>query len=133
MPSDEQALCLMFEMKVGSTQGNLVVTLPAAVSSFLLRQLGGAWKRHREHPTAVRERLLELSRKIKYYVTLQLPPVPISFAKLENLVSGKILMLNIPEGISPHLVMAGRSLYEATPVARSGFRAAMIETAVPQE
>jgi flagellar motor switch protein FliM len=133
MPSDEQALCLMFEMKVGMTQGNLVITLPAAVSSFLLRQLGGTWKGHREHPPVVRDRLLQLSRKIKYFVTLQLPAAPLSFAKLENLARGDILMLNIDAGTRPHLLLAGRSLYEASPVRQGGSRAALIETAVPQE
>ena len=133
MPSDEQALCLMFEMRVGMTQGNLVITLPAAVSSFLLRQLGGTWKGHREHPPVVRDRLLQLSRKIKYFVTLQLPAAPLSFTRLENLKKGDTLMLNIGEGVRPHLLLAGRSLYEASPVRKGGQRAALIETAMPQE
>jgi flagellar motor switch protein FliM len=125
MPSDEQALCLMFEMRVGATQGNLTLTLPAAVSSFLLRQLGGTWKGHREHPQVVRDRLLHLSK--------QLRAAPISFARLEDLACGQVLMLNIGEGTRPHLRLSGRSLFEAAPVSIGIFRGAQIQQPVPQE
>ncbi len=130
MPSDEQALCLMFEMKVGAAQGNLVLTLPAAVSSFLLRQLAGAWKGRREHPAAVRERLLHLSRKISYYVTLQLPSSPLSYGEISDLKVGDVLLLKMREDVQPHLRLAGRSLCEAAPMCRGEFRAAGIGKAV---
>lgn len=133
MPSDEQALCLMFDMKVGDAQGNLVLTLPAAVSSFLLRQLAGAWKGRREHPVALRERLLYLSKKINYYVTLQLPSSTLTFGDIENLKVGEVLMLKIREGVKPHLRLAGRSLCEAAPMRKGNFRAAEIGMVLVQD
>ncbi len=133
MPSDEQALCLMFEMRVGTTQGNLVLTLPAAVSSFLLRQLSGTWKAHREHPPAVCERLIQLSRKMKYYVTLQLPSSPIPYDRLAGMTVGQTLLLNVREEVKPHLILAGRSLCEASTVRQGMRRAAVIGAAIPQE
>jgi flagellar motor switch protein FliM len=133
MAADEQALCLMFEMKVGIAQGNLVLTLPAAVSSFLLRQLGGTWKGHRDHPPVVRERLLQLTKRIRYFVTLQLPAAPLSYSKMADLACGQTLMLNIGEGTLPHLRLAGRSLFEATPVSKGVFRGALIGIPVPQD
>ena len=133
MPSDEQALCLMFEMRVGEAQGNLVLTLPAAVSSFLLRQLAGAWKGRREHPAALRERLLQLSRKINYWVTLQLPASTLTYADIEDMKVGEVLLLKTRDSVLPHLRLAGRSLCEAAPMAKGIFRAAEIGAAVPQE
>ena len=133
MPPDEQALCLTFEMKVAVTQGNLLLTLPAAVSSFLLRQLGGTWKGHREHPPAIRERLLQLSKEIRYPVTLQLPSAPIPLSTVQKLACGQVLSLNIPETTRPRILLAGQSLFEAMPVRKGALRAARLEAAVPPE
>jgi flagellar motor switch protein FliM len=133
MPSDELVLCMTFEMRVGATQGNLMLTLPAAVSSFLLRQLGGTWKGRREHPAAVRERLIYLSRKIACQLSLQLPASRLPYATIANVACGQVIELNIRETISPQLLLSGRSLFEASAASRGTARAALLKHRIPED
>ena len=81
----------------------------------------------------MRERLLQLSKKINYFVTLQLPSSTLKFADIENLKVGQVLELNIREGVHPHLRLAGRSLCEAVPMRKGNFRAAQIGNTVPPD
>lgn len=131
MPSDEQVLCLTFEMRVDATQGNLMLTLPAAISSFLLRQLGGTWKGRREHPAAVRERVMQLSTKIPCQLALQLPSSRIAYEQIANLANGQVIELNIRETIAPQLLLSGRGLFEANAVSSGSCRAAMLMERLP--
>lgn len=133
MPSDEQVLCLTFEMRVGATQGNLVLTLPAAVSSFLLRQLAGTWKGRREHAPAVRERLMVLSRKIPCQLTLQLPSSRITYGELSRLAVGQVVELDVRQGTPPRLLLSGRALFEASAASHGASRAALLREKLPDE
>ncbi len=132
MPSDELVLCMTFEMRVGATQGNLMLTLPAAVSSFLLRQLGGTWKGRREHPAAIRDRLVYLSKKIPCQLSLQLPSSRIAYTTIANVVPGQVIELNIRETISPQLLLSGRSLFEASAASQGSCRAALLRQRIPE-
>jgi len=127
MPLDEHVLCLTFEMRVGAAQGNLVLTLPAAVSSFLLRQLGGAWKGRREHPAVVRDRLVQLSRKMVCQLSLQLPPSRVAYSELAKLTCGQVIELNVRESLSPLLLLAGRNFFEAAAASHGSSRAAVLK------
>jgi flagellar motor switch protein FliM len=133
IPSDEQVLCLTFEMRVGATQGNLVLTLPAAVSSFLLRQLAGTWKGRREHPPAVRERLLHLSKKMMCQLTLQLPPSRLRFEEVSKLALGQLIEFKLKESVVPQMMLSGRPLFEATAVSKGNSRAALLKLKIPDE
>ena len=133
IPSDEQVLCLTFEMRVGSTQGNLILTLPAAVSSFLLRQLAGTWKGRREHPPAVRDRLVHLSKKIPCQLTLQLPPSRVRFEDISRLACGQVIELGVREGIAPQVLLSGRPLFEATAIAHGESRGALLKEHIPED
>ena len=133
MPSDEQVLCLTFEMRVGATQGNLMLTLPAAVSSFLLRQLAGTWKGRREHAPIVRERLIHLSRKIACQLTLQLPSSRLAYGQVAKMAVGQVIELNVRQGTPPRLLLSGRPLFEANAASHSSSRAALLQEKIPDE
>lgn len=133
MPSDEQVLCLTFEMRVGSTQGNLMLTLPAAVSSFLLRQLAGTWKGRREHSPIVRQRLVQLSKKIACQLTLQLPSSRISYSEVFKIAVGQVIELDVRQGILPRLLLSGRPLFDANAASHGSSRAALLKMEIPDE
>ena len=133
MPSDEQVLCLTFEMRVGATQGNLMLTLPAAVSSFLLRQLAGTWKGRREHSPIVRQRLMQLSKKIACQLTLQLPSSRVRYHDIFRIAVGQVIELNIRQGIPPQLMLSGRPLFEANAASHGSSRAALLQAEIPDE
>lgn len=133
MPIDEQVMCLTFEMRVGSTQGNLVLTLPAAVASFLLRQLAGTWKGRREHAPIVRERLTQLSKKIICQLTLQLPPSRISYSQVAQLAVGQIIELKVRQATAPRLLLSGRELFDASAASSGSSRAALLKEKVTDE
>lgn len=133
MPSDEQVLCLTFEMRVGATQGNLMLTLPAAVSSFLLRQLAGTWKGRREHSPVVRQRLMQISKKITCQLSLQLPSSRVTYREVFRMVVGQVIELNIREGVQPRLLLSGRPLFEASAASHGSSRAALLRREIPDE
>jgi flagellar motor switch protein FliM len=123
----ERGLALSFEIKMPDAQGVLNITLPALASNTLLRKLT-AQSSHYKHATSVayvnqlRERMLDG----EFPVELRLPPVPILARDLTDLQPGEVLPLLHSVDKPAILLVAGKEMFLAYPVACAHMRGGQI-------
>jgi flagellar motor switch protein FliM len=127
MPPSERTLVLSFEIKIPDAQGMLNVTLPAVASNALFRKLSEQTSYYRhvgssEYAAQVRTRMLEMALPVE----LRLPSVPVSVRDLTELKTGDVLALNHPVEQSAVLLVSGKEMFCAYPVACGSFRGGQV-------
>jgi len=123
----EKTLCVSFEIKLANKQGMLNLIFPVAVSNPLLRKLCSAVPSSVTRVTTrstcrLKERMLECS----FPAALDLTSIELSIQELLALSPGKVFSLAVPAKKPASLVVAGREVFEATPVRHARQRAAQI-------
>src|SRR5580693_3086396 len=91
MAVTEKTLCLSFEIRMPHSSGLLNLAFPAVVANTILRRLTSDWGRPRRHADETRSRMESIARRLLFGGTLQLPPVRVAAADLENLEPGSVL------------------------------------------
>ena len=128
MPVRDNALCLNFEMQIGQVQGSLQFVFSGLASDVLLRAIT-VEKTTRTPSPALRQKLQECALRFQYGATLQLPIVTVSAHALNNLQPGSILPLRVSTDTSALLMVAGKPLFHAQPVAAGPRRGAYLTRA----
>lgn len=128
MPSSERTLALSFEIKMPDAHGMLNVTLPAVASNALFRKLTAqsSYYKHASsaaHKDQVRTQMLNG----EFLVDLRLPSTSVSVRDLTELQSGQILPLNHPVDEPAVLLVAGKEMFLAYPVACGSSRGVQIQ------
>jgi flagellar motor switch protein FliM len=118
MPASERTLVLSFEIKMPDARGMVNVTLPAVASNALFRKLDAQSSYFKRVSTSaqtdqVRRRMLDG----EFSVDLRLRPVPVRLRDLTELRPGQVLPLNHPVDEPAVLLIAGREMFLAYPVA----------------
>jgi flagellar motor switch protein FliM len=118
MPPSERTLVLSFEIKMPDARGMLNVTLPAVASNALFRKLTAQSSYYKHvsssaHMDQVRAQMLDG----EFSVDLRLHPVPVSVRDLTELQLGQVLPLNHPVDEPAALLVAGKEMFLAYPVA----------------
>jgi flagellar motor switch protein FliM len=127
MPPSERTLALSFEMKMPDAHGMLNLTLPAVASNALFRKLTAqsSYYKHMSssaHMDQVRAQMLEG----EFPVDLRLPPIPVSVRDLTGLQLGQVLPLDHPVDQPAVLLVAGKEMFLAYPVACGSSRGVQI-------
>jgi flagellar motor switch protein FliM len=118
MPPSERTLALSFEIKIPGARGMLNVTLQAVASNALFRKLSeqASYYRHPGSPEQidqVRSRMLD----VEFPMELRLSTVPVSVRDLIGLQVGGVLALDHPVEQPAVLLVAGKEMFLAYPVA----------------
>lgn len=124
---NEKTLCLSFEIRMAHSSGLLNLAFPAVVANTILRRLTSDWGRRRRHAPEVRQRMEAVARRIRLGGTLQLPPVHLPANRVESLVPGTVLRLDLPANTVPEWRVGGQFLSSAHAVRHGGHRAARME------
>ena len=124
---NEKTLCLSFEIRMAHSSGLLNLAFPAVVANTILRRLTSDWGRRRRHAPEVRQRMEAVARRIRLGGTLQLPPVHLPANRVESLVPGTVLRLDLPANTVPEWRVGGQFLSCAHAVRHGGHRAARME------
>jgi flagellar motor switch protein FliM len=129
MPPSDRTLALSFEVKMLDEHGMLNITLPAVVSNALFRKLSeqSSYYRHAgtsEYIGQVRARMLDVTMPIE----LRLSPVPVLVRDLTKLQPGEVLALGHPVEKPAVLLVAGKEMFRAYPVACAASRGGHIES-----
>lgn len=127
MSPNERSLALSFEIKMPDARGMLNVTLPAVASNALFRKLTqqSSYYKHVNSPlqtNQLRERMLDS----EFATDFRLPTVHIRVRDLTELQPGQILPLPHPVEKPATLLVAGKEMFLAFPVACGNFRGAQI-------
>lgn len=127
MPPSERTLALSFEVKTSDAHGMLNVTLPAVASNALFRKLSEQSSYYRrvgssEHVEQVKARMLDGA----FPVDLQLPSVRVGVRDVAELQVGKVLVLSHPIDKPAALLVAGKPMFSAYPVACGPSRAGQV-------
>ena len=127
MSPSERSLAVSFEIKMPDAHGMLNMTLPAVASNALFRKLTAQFSYFKHVNSAadmnqLRERLLEG----EFPVDLRLPPVPIHVRDLTDLQVGEVLPLHHPVDQPAVLLVAGKEMFLAYPVACGAMRGGQI-------
>jgi len=127
MSPSERSLAVSFEIKMPDAHGMLNMTLPAVASNALFRKLTAQFSYFKHVNSAadmnlLRERLLEG----EFPVDLRLPPVPIHVRDLTDLQVGEVLPLHHPVDQPAVLLVAGKEMFLAYPVACGQMRGGQI-------
>ena len=128
MSVNEKTLCLSFEIRMPHAAGLLNLAFPAVVSNTILRRLTSDWGRRRRHAPEIRARMEAAARGISFGGSLQLPPLRLPAAALENLAPGDVLRLPVTATTLPEWRAGGQFLSRAEPVRQGAFRAARMES-----
>jgi flagellar motor switch protein FliM len=128
IPVNEKTLCLSFEIRMPHSSGLLNLAFPAVVSNTILRRLTSDWGRRRRHAPEIRARMEASVRRIPFGASLQLPPVRVAAAAVENLRPGDVLRLGVSATAAPGWWVGGQYLSSAQPVRQGAHRAARIES-----
>jgi flagellar motor switch protein FliM len=116
MPARDNALSLSFEMQVGSTQGSLTLLFSGLASDTLLRAV--AKQEIRRAPSQLmKQRLQEKALSFRYGAILQLPIVKVSAHAVQQLRPGSFLPLQLSTETPAMLLVAGKPMFQAQPVA----------------
>src|SRR5579863_1864822 len=126
IPVNEKTLCLSFEIRMPHSSGLLNLAFPAVVANTILRRLTSDWGRRRRHAPEVRARMEASARHIRMGGSLQLPPVRLSAAMVENLQPGTVLRLDLPANTPPEWRVGGQVLSQAQAVRQGEHRAARV-------
>lgn len=124
IPVSEKTLCLSFELRLSQVSGLLNLAFPAVVANAILRQLAGEKTRRRSHAPPTRQRLRELVGRSRAQVSLELPAVPVSAARLGDLRPGMVLRLPLSSRTAAQLKAGSVVLQPASPVNQAQTRAA---------
>ncbi|MBZ5698053.1 MAG: FliM/FliN family flagellar motor switch protein [Acidobacteriia bacterium] len=127
MPPTERTLALSFEIKMPEAHGMLNVTLPAVASNALFRKLTAqsSYYKHASssaHLSQLRTQMLDG----EFLVDLRLPPVPVRVRDLTELQPGQVLPLRLPVDQPVNLLVAGKEMFLAYPVACGNSRGGQI-------
>jgi flagellar motor switch protein FliM len=127
MSPTERGLALSFEIKMPDAQGMLNISLPAVASNALFRKLTAqsAYYKHvtsMVHVNQIRERMLDG----KFAVELRLPSTPIFVRDLTDLQTGEVLLLHHPVEKPAVLLVTGKEMFLAYPVACGNMRGSEI-------
>lgn len=128
MPVRDNALCLSFEMQIGQVQGSLQFVFSGLASDALLRAITIENATRAPSP-ALRQRLRQCAQRFRYGATLQLPAVAVSAHALNRLQPGSILPLGISADDPAVLMVGGKPLFHAHPVASGARRGAYLTKA----
>jgi flagellar motor switch protein FliM len=116
MPARDNALSLSFEVQVGSTQGSLTLLFSGLASDTLLRAV--AKQEIRRAPSQLmKQRLQEKALSFRYGAILQLPIVKVSAHAVQQLRPGSFLPLQLSTETPAILLVAGKPMFHAEPVA----------------
>jgi flagellar motor switch protein FliM len=127
MAPSERGLALSFEIKMPDALGMLNITLPAVASNALFRKLTAQSSYYKRvtsvaHENQLRERLLDG----EFPVELRLPPIPIQVRELTDLQAGEVLPLRHSVDKPAVLLVAGKEMFLAYPVACGQMRGGQI-------
>ena len=125
MPVRDNALCLSFEMQIGQVQGSLQFVFSGLASDALLRAITIENATRAPSP-ALRQRLQQCAQRFRYGATLQLPAVAVSAHALNRLRPGSVLPLGISADHPAVLMVGGKPLFHAHPVASGARRGAYL-------
>jgi len=131
LPPTEKTLCISFEVRLAETNGMLNLIFPVSISNTLLRKLSAdssnrrssAGDRTRGQITA---RMLDCSFPIELGITA----IKLPINTLAGLVPHSVYNLGIPVRKPASLVIAGRQVFDATPVRQGRLRAAHLGQSV---
>ncbi|HWZ51326.1 MAG TPA: flagellar motor switch protein FliM [Granulicella sp.] len=116
MPARDNALCLSFEVQVGTTQGSMALLFSGLASDTLLRAV--AKQEIRRAPSQLmKQKLQEKSLTFRYGAILQLPIVKVSAHAVQQLRPGSFLPLQLSTETPATLLVAGKPMFHAQPVA----------------
>lgn len=116
MPARDSPICLTFEVQVSSTQGSLQLLFSGLASDTLLRAIKTDQAKRAPSP-ALKQKLREKALSFRYGASLQLPAVGVSAQAVHHLQMGSILPLNISTQTAALLLVAGRPMFYARPIA----------------
>ena len=127
MAPSERGLSLSFEIKMPDAQGTLNITLPAVASNALFRKLTAQSSYYKHvtsaaHVNQLRERMLDGECPVE----LRLPPIPIQVRELTDLQPGEVLPLHRSVDQPAVLLVAGKEMFLAYPVACGQMRGGQI-------
>jgi len=127
MSPAERGLAVSFEMKMPDAQGMLNITLPAVAANALFRKLTAQSSYYKRvtsvaHVNQLRERMLDG----EFSVELRLSPVPILARDLTDLQPGEVLPLHHSVDKPAVLLVAGKEMFLAYPVACAHMRGGQI-------
>jgi flagellar motor switch protein FliM len=127
IPPSERSLALSFEIKMPVSHGILNVTFPAVASNALFRKLTAQSSYYKRANSAaytnqLRERMLDG----EFLVDFRLPPVPICVRDLTELQPGDVLPLHHRVDQPGVLLVAGKEMFLAHPVACGNSRGGQI-------
>jgi flagellar motor switch protein FliM len=116
MPARDNALSLTFEVQVGNIQGGLTLLFSGLASDTLLRAV--AKQEVRRAPSQLmKQRLQEKALTFHYGAILQLPIVKVSANAVQQLRPGSFLPLQLSTESPAVLLVAGKPMFHAQPVA----------------
>jgi flagellar motor switch protein FliM len=123
----EKTLFVSFEMKLAEKQGMLNLVFPVAISNPLLRKLCSAVPSSETRVTTrsvlrLKEKMMECS----FPASLELTSIELPIQELLALAAGEVCNFGIPARKPASFVIAGREVFEATPVRHTRQRAAQI-------
>ncbi len=126
MPVRDNALCLSFEMQIGTVQKSLQVLFSGLAADTLLRAIAEE-NAKRAPSAAMRQKLAARAMHFRYGASLQLPIVSVSALALNNLQLGSILPLRVSTGTPAVFMVAGTPMFYARPIAAGPHRAAYLD------
>jgi flagellar motor switch protein FliM len=129
IPPSERTLALSFEIKMPDAHGMLNLTLPAVASNSLFRKLNEQSSYYRpagnsEYVEQVRVRMLDVTLPIE----LRLSAVPVKVRELMDLEAGDVLPLAHPVERPAVLLVGGKEMFGAYPVACGNARGSHLAT-----
>ncbi len=126
----EKALCLSFEIRMPNSSGLLNLAFPAVVANTILRRLTSDWGRRCRHTAESRAQIQDVSRRIPFGCTLQLPAVRLAASVLEGLQPGDLLRLDLDSNAPCEWRVAGRPVFQARVMRQGPRRAARVDAMV---
>ena len=133
-PSNEKVHRIRFEVSAAGVTGALHLTLPASLSSHIVRNVRvdqvGTKSGSRWHPT---ESLEQRMLRCEVMLSGELPDLTVSVRDLARIEVGTVLTLSAPVAAPGWLKLEGRAYYEATPVGQGNKKAMQLLGAMHTE
>ncbi len=127
MPGNERIVVIQFEIAMGEARGFLKLLVPSLVTNGLLRRMSQQHVyRARPTPANKNERLQERLQDAAFRVELVLANLQASLRELVALTPGKVLSFRHRVTDPAMLLVSGKGMFSAYPVASGKLRAAQI-------